>query len=101
MLRPFPSSMRAAAITPAERSVLASLASRPMPAFPRQVGGSASALLVSRPAQRSLRVAARMVTGPPKAALLHRSASDDVVTSIIRSDCYRLERQLPGGIRTR
>ena len=31
----------------------------------------------------------------------HRSASDDVVTSFARSDCYRLERQLPGGIRTR
>ena len=30
-----------------------------------------------------------------------RSASNDVVTSIIRSDCYRPERQLPGGIRTR
>ena len=39
MLRPFPSSMRAAAITPAERSVLASLASRPMPAFPVKLAG--------------------------------------------------------------
>ena len=47
------------------------------------------------------RVAARMVTEPPRAALCRRSASDDVVASIIRSDCYRLERQLPGGIRTR
>ena len=46
-------------------------------------------------------VAARMVAESPKVTLLHRSASDDVVTSIIRSDCYRLERQLPGGIRTR
>ena len=36
-----------------------------------------------------------------KAALCHRSASTDVVASTIRSDCYRLERQLPGGIRTR
>ena len=27
---------------------------------------------------------------------LHRSASNDVVTSIIRSDCYRLERQFAG-----
>ena len=26
----------------------------------------------------------------------HRSASNDVVTSIIRSDCYRLERQFAG-----
>ena len=31
----------------------------------------------------------------------HRSASVHVVVSIDRSDCYRLERQLPGGIRTR
>ena len=30
-----------------------------------------------------------------------RSASGHVVTSITRSDYYRLERQLPGGIRTR
>ena len=47
------------------------------------------------------RVAARVLAEPPKAALCHRSASADVVTSIVRSDCYRLERQLPGGIRTR
>ena len=47
------------------------------------------------------RATARMVAGPPKAALRHQSASADVVTSIVRSDCYRLERQLPGGIRTR
>ena len=47
------------------------------------------------------RVAARMLAEPPKAALFHRSASNHVVTSVIRSDCYRLERQLPGGVRTR
>ena len=47
------------------------------------------------------RVASCMVAEPPSATLLHRSASTDVVTSIVRSDCYRLERQLPGGIRTR
>ena len=48
-----------------------------------------------------IRIAARVVAEPPKAALCRRSASADVVTSIVRSDCYRLERQLPGGIRTR
>ena len=32
---------------------------------------------------------------------MHRSASVEVVTSFNRSDCYRLERQLPGGVRTR
>ncbi|MCY4587802.1 MAG: hypothetical protein OXB98_17330, partial [Bryobacterales bacterium] len=47
------------------------------------------------------RVAARVVAEPPWAALCRRSASTDVVASIARSDCYRLERQLPGGIRTR
>ena len=31
---------------------------------------------------------------------LHRSASVEVVTSLNRSDCYRLDRQLPGGART-
>ena len=32
---------------------------------------------------------------------LHRSASVQFVASLHRSDCFRLERQLPGGIRTR
>ena len=35
------------------------------------------------------------------ATLWHRSASVQFVTSLNRSDCYRLERQLPGGFRTR
>ena len=46
-------------------------------------------------------VAARMVAEPPNGGPFHRSASGYVVTSITRSDCYRLERQLPGGICTR
>ena len=53
------------------------------------------------PCSAFTRVVACVVAEPPEAALCHRSASDDVVTSTIRSDCYRLERQLPGGIRTR
>ena len=65
--------------------VLASLASRQMAAFPDFTAG------------RLPHCAVRGLLGGP----LRRSASDDVVTSIIRSDCYRLERQLPGGIRTR
>ena len=36
-----------------------------------------------------------------RSGALHRSASVEVVTSLNRSDCYRLERQLPGRIRTR
>ena len=82
------------------RSVLASLTSRPLAAFPVIQAGR----LPHYPF-RGLRgvhdIAALMVAEPPRAALCHRSASADVVTSIVRSDCYRLERQLPGGIRTR
>ena len=54
MLRPPPSSMRAAANTPAE-SVGACVARFPTGgSLPRYQGGSASALWLSRPAQRSL-----------------------------------------------
>ena len=54
VLRPFPSSMRAAATTPAE-PVGACVARFPTGAsLPRFCGGSASALHVSRPAQRLL-----------------------------------------------
>ena len=47
------------------RPVLLSLASRPVSGLPLLLGGSASALAVSRPAQRSLHVSARMVAEPP------------------------------------
>ena len=54
VLRPFPSSMRAAANTPAE-PVGACVARFPTSiSLPRYTGGSASALHVSRPAWRSL-----------------------------------------------
>ena len=100
VLRPLPPSTRAAATTPAE-PVGARVARFPTAgSLPRIPGGSASASLVSRPAQRSV-VAARVVAEPPWAALCRRSASADVVASIVRPDCYRLERQLPGGVRTR
>ena len=101
MLRPFPSCIRAVANTPAE-PIGARVARFPIRvSLPRFQGGSASALPVSRPARRSLRVTARTLAESPTATLCHRSASTDVVTSIVRSDCYRLERQLPGGICTR
>ena len=76
--------------------MLASLASRPLAAFPVITGGSASALPFSRPAQRSLEIAACALAEPSKTVLWHRSASIHVVTSINRSDCFRLERQLAG-----
>ena len=101
MLRPIPSSIHATANTPAE-PVGARVAHFPtagsLPLPTARVGfrierfGACSAFT---------RVVACVVAEPPEAALCHRSASDDVVTSIIRSDCYRLERQLPGGVRTR
>ena len=69
--------------------------------LPRIVGGSASALSVSRPAQRSLALRPACSLNRPEAILLHRSASVQFVTSLHRSDCFRLEQQLPGGIRTR
>ena len=67
--------------------------------LPRIVGGSAPALPVSRPARRSLLVTA---------CLLAESPGDPYVRRLQRlrylhrcSDCYRLERPLPGGIHTR
>ena len=57
------------------RPVLVSLTSQPVGGLPLTSGGSSPALHVSRPAQRSLHVSARMVTEPPKAALLPESFS--------------------------
>ena len=83
------------------RSVPASLASRPLSAFPVYSAGRLphypfrgllSVHFALRPACSLNR---------PQAILLHRSASVQFVTSLHRSDCFRLERQLPGGIRTR
>ena len=47
------------------------------------------------------RVAARMVARPPKAARFTEVLQAMSLPPSPRSDCYRLERQLPGGIRTR
>ena len=66
--------------------------------LPRNSGGSASALPLSRPAQRSLHVTA---------CALAKSLTDPLHQKLRpvrylhgRSDCYRLERHLPGGVRT-
>ena len=81
--------------------MLSSLASRPLSAFPVLTAGRLphcpfrgllSVHFALRPACSLNR---------PQAILLHRSASVQFVTSLHRSDCFRLERQLPGGIRTR
>ena len=44
------------------------------------------------------RVMACALPEPPVAALFPRSASVRIVTSVYRTEYYRLERQLPGGI---
>ena len=100
VLRPSPSSMRAAATTPAQ-SASARVARFPTDvSLPRITGGSACASPVSRPARRSLTLrpawSLNRLRDPS-----HWSASVHVVASIDRSDCYRLERRLPGAIRTR
>ena len=93
-----PSSAPATVPTPAEPSA-ARVARSPLAGSLRAYGGSASALLFLRPAPRSLLVVACAFAAPPTAALFHRSASVRFVTSSNRSDCYRLEQHLPGGIR--
>ena len=101
MLLLFPSCVHATVNTPAETSGARVARFPVVGSLPRKIGGSASASVFSRPAQRSLHVVACTLAEPPKAARLHRSASARFVTSSNRSDCYRLERQLPGGVRTR
>ena len=77
------------------RWVQVSLTSPATPAFPASTFGSAPTSPFSGPAQRSLRVAARMLAshqGDP----LHRRLQPFRHLHDC-SDCYRLERQLPGG----
>ena len=76
------------------------LSARSVVGLPLTCGGSAPVLLVSRPAQRSLQVPAYSVAELLYATLCHRSASENVVTSIPRPGCYQPKRQLLGGIRT-
>ena len=82
-----PSYVHATVNTPAETTG-ARVARFPVAgSLPRNTGGSASALIVSRPAQRSLHVVACTLAEPPSAVLFHRSASVRFVTSSNRSDC--------------
>ena len=100
-----PSSVRAAPTPPAQPTGAGARGARfPTDAsLPRSADGSASASPVSRPEACSAftRVAARTVAQAALGGLLHRSASIGCLPSISRSDCDRLERQWPGGIRTR
>ena len=100
VLLPSSFSMRAATITPADPASARVVLFPAGGSLPRVADGSASAFQVSRPARCSLALRPAWSLNRPGRSV-SRSASNDVVTSIIRSDCYRLERQLPGGIFTR
>ena len=81
--------------------MLPSLASRPVAAFPVLPAGRLPHYPF-RGLHSVQDLAACMVAEPPEAALFCIGVlQTNVVTSTIRSDCYRLERQLPGGVRTR
>jgi len=67
--------------------------------LPRISAGSASALPFSRPAQRSLALRPARSPSPLKDPLHRRLQPLRYLHDC--SDCFRLERQLPGGIRTR
>ena len=81
-----PSCTHAAANTPADRSVPASLASRPLSAFPVVNGGSASALPVSEACSAFTRVAA---------CVLAESPTGDPSSS----ECFSAVRYLPAPLR--
>ena len=83
------------------KGVPPSLASPSGVGLPHFSAGSAPALPVSRPAQRSLAFRPAGSLNRSIAALSHQSASDHVVTSVIRPGCYQPERQLLDGFRTR
>jgi hypothetical protein len=92
------SSMHAIATTPAEP--LGALFAR-FPSgssLPRKLAGSASALIFSRPAQRSFTLRPAWSPGPFQDPLHRRLQPPRSLCDC--SDCYRLERKLPGGIRT-
>ena len=81
MLLLSPSCVHATVNTPAEPTGARVARFPAAGSLPRFLGGSASALPFSRPAQRSLHVVACTLAEPPEAALFHRSASVRVVTS--------------------
>jgi len=89
--------MHAIVTTPAEH-LGASIARFPrQSSLPRNSDGSASALSFSRPARRSLPYGLH-IRQATKVALYTGGFSR--LSMYDCSDCYRLERQLPGGLRT-
>ena len=79
--------------------MLSSLSSQPVGGLPLISEGSASAMPVSRPAQRSLSFRPAWSLGHQGGPSLQR-ASIHVVASMNRSGRYQPERQLLGGVRT-
>jgi hypothetical protein len=95
---PIPLYMHAVALTPAEPSGARVVRFPNGGGLPQNAAGSAPASPFSRPAQRSLHV---------MACMLARSLKDPLHWKLRllrylhnRSNCYRPERQLPGGSRT-
>jgi hypothetical protein len=90
--------MRAATTTPVEPSG-ADLARLPVGGgLPRYYGGSASTLTLSRPAQCSLTLRPAWPTAPQKGTF--PGVLQTIRRLLIRPRCFRLERELPGGICT-
>ena len=90
--------MRAATTTPVEPSG-ADLARFPGGGgLPRSCGGSASTLTLSRPAQCSLALRPAWPTAPQKGTF--PGVLQTIRRLLIRPGCFRLERELPGGICT-
>ena len=93
----FPSSVHTDASTPAGTTRCSCrLSSQVVFGLPLITGGSAPTLPFSRPAQRSIQISACAVAELLNATLCHRSASNHVAPSIIRSGCYQPKRQLFG-----
>ena len=98
VLRLFSSFMHAVTNTPAE--LLAAFARFPNNAsLPRVIAGSASASHFSRPAQCSLMLRPACSPSPLQNPLHQRLQPLRYLHGC--SSCYRPERKLPGGIRTR
>src|SRR5690349_12978707 len=90
--------MRAATTTPVEPSG-ADLARLPDDGgLPQHYDGSASTLIVSRPAQCSLTLRPAWPTAPQKGTF--PGVLQTIRRLLIRPGCFRLERELPGGICT-
>ncbi len=96
VLPPSPSCTHAATNTPAETPGARVARFPDAGCLPRNNGGSASASSFSRPARRSLALRPACSLSRPEGGPSRRSASVHVVTSMTRSDGFRLERQLAG-----